>query len=440
MSRLQIVVLVIVGACYLGITLLRRRRVIVVWVAAALLIAIGGISPYAAWMVLDWNVLGMLIGTTILARRFTESGVTLVLARQIATRAPNARMAILSVCFATGFLSSWMDNVATVLIAAPVAFAIADHLEADAAPFLIALTLSANLHGAATLIGDATSMILASYSGMTFNDFFWFHGRPSLFFIVQVAGMAAVLVLQRVFSPFRHRKPAPYPPVFVASWVPTVLLLGTIAVLATAHFEHIRIRYLSAIVCLSAAALALVHYYVPMIRRGGLRGAGRDLWLNLRDFNWRTVALIGGLFVVVGALTTSGLTVLLAEEIRDVVGTNFGLAFVVVIVVSLLLSGVIDNIPYVTAMVPVVTAMGTSVGGGDPRDLYILLFGLLIGGTLGGNMVPVGSSTSILAVAMLERRGRRVTAGEFMRIGVPYTVVATVAAAAFIWVFWRLIP
>lgn len=438
-SQLQIVTLVIVGACYLGISVLRKSRVAVVWIAASLLVAVGAISPLGAWRALDWNVLGMLVGTSVIAGLFTASGVTVLIAKQIATRAPNARMAILSVCFVAGFLSSWMDNVATVLIVVPIAFAIADHLEADAAPFVIALTLSANLRGAATLIGDATSMILASYSGMTFNDFFWFLGRPSLFFVVQVAGLAAVLVLQRVFRGYRRRKPTPFPKVVVGSWVPTALLVSIVVALSTAHFLRLHVRNLSALVCLGAAALGLAHYYARKGRKEGVASVGSHAWRSLLGFGWSTVFLIGGLFIVVGSLSTSGLTAFLARELEEVVGSSFLLAFLVIVGVSVLLSGIVDNIPYVTALVPVVAALGKSLGS-EPRDLYILLFGLLIGGTVGGNMVPVGASTSIVAVGMLEARGRRVGAIEFMRIGVPYTLVATLAAVAFIWVFWRVIP
>lgn len=439
MTDRQVLTLVLVGACYIGMSVLRRWRVAVVWTVAATLVATGAISPLGAWRAVDWNVLGMLVGTAAIARLFAASGVTVLVAKQIATRAPNARMAILSVCFAAGFLSSWMDNVATVLIVAPVAFAIADHLETDAAPFVIALTLSANLRGAATLIGDATSMILASYSGMTFNDFFWFLGRPSLFFIVQVAGMTAVLVLQRVFRSFRRRKAAPFPPVVVTSWVPTVLLIGVIVVLSTAHFLRLHVRHLSAVVCLSAAAAGLTHFYTVRVRQEGVAGAVRHAWRSFVAFDWRTVLLIGGLFVVVGSLTAGGLTAILATTISRVVGSSFVLAFLVVVVASVLLSGIVDNIPYVTALVPVVSALGRSLGSA-PHDLYVLLFGLLIGGTVGGNMIPIGSSTSIVAVGMLEKRGRKVSLAEFMRIGVPYTVVATIAASAFIWIFWRLVP
>jgi Na+/H+ antiporter NhaD/arsenite permease-like protein len=142
---------------------------------------------------------------------------------------------------------------------------------------------------------------------------------------------------------------------------------------------------------------------------------------------------------VVGSLSTSGLTALMAREIGEIVGSSFVLAFAVVVAASVLLSGIVDNIPYVTALVPVVSALGLSLGSG-PRDRFVLLFGLLIGGTVGGNMVPIGASTSIVAVGLLEKHGRRVSVAEFMRIGVPYTVVATLAAAAFIWVFWRVIP
>jgi Na+/H+ antiporter NhaD/arsenite permease-like protein len=438
MTGRQVLVLALFLVCYAYLCVGRKYKSIVVWATAILFVALGFISPRAALASLNWNVLGTFAGTFVVAQLFAGSGVPLMLARGLVGRSRSVGMAIVLVCLLGGFVSAWVDNVATLLIVAPVAFVMAEHLGADPAPFLIGVAVSSNLQGSATLIGDAPSMILAGYADMGFNDFFWMQGRPGLFFAVQVGALASVIVLLVLFRRYRQ-DPGSLPRARVTGWMPTVLLLGIIVVLAVLNILRIPFAWKNGVTCLVAGAIGLAWYYLRLGRRKGLREAWTHVSKKLPGFPWDTVLLLAGLFVLVGTLSEAGLIDVIARGIHAVTGGNLFLTFLALVWISVLLSGFIDNIPYITALVPVVLSLGAAMGA-TPREVSVLLFGLLIGGTVGGNLTPIGASANVVAMGMLEQRGHRVSFGRFMRIGVPFTLVATVAATLFIWVFWRVIP
>jgi Na+/H+ antiporter NhaD/arsenite permease-like protein len=438
MTGRQILVLALFLVCYAYLCVGRKYKSIVVWATAILFVALGFISPRAAFVSLNWNVLGTFAGTFVVAQLFAGSGVPLLLARGLVSRSRSVGMAIVLVCLLGGFVSAWVDNVATLLIVAPVAFAMAEHLNADPAPFLIGVAVSSNLQGSATLIGDAPSMILAGYAGMDFNDFFWMLGRPGLFFAVQVGALASIVVLLALFSRYRQN-PGSLPRARVTAWMPTMLLLGIIFALAILNILRVPFALKNGVTCLAAGAIGLAWYYLRMGRRRGLRAVWSHVTKKLPGFPWDTILLLAGLFVLVGTLSEAGLIDAIARGIHAITGGNLFLTFLALVWISVVLSGFIDNIPYITAMVPVVISLGTAMGL-MPREVAVLLFGLLLGGTVGGNLTPIGASANVVAVGMLEQRGHHVRFGRFMRIGVPFTLVATVAASLFIWVFWRVIP
>jgi Na+/H+ antiporter NhaD/arsenite permease-like protein len=438
MNRQQIITLALFGVCYVYLCVGRKWKAPVVWAFALAFIALGFIPLRSALSAINLNVLGTFAGTFVVAQLFATSGVPLLLARGIVSRAHHTGMAIILVCIFGGFVSAWVDNVATILIVAPVAFAMAEHLGVDPAPFLIGLTLSTNLQGSATLIGDAPSMILAGFTGMSFNDFFWMQGRPGLFFAVQAGAAASVIALAVLFRRYRER-PEALPPVRVTSWFPAVLLLGIVAVLAALNVAGVSFAYKAGVTCMAAAVIGLGWFYARQLRTIGVAGVLAHARRKAAGFDWSTVFLLAGLFVVVATLSEVGLIERIAAGIGAVTGGRFLPAFLAIVWISVILSGFIDNIPYVTALVPVVLSLGKSMGS-SPREVSLLLFGLLIGATVGGNITPIGASANVVAVRMLEKRGHHVGFGRFMRIGVPFTLLAVTASILFLWALWKLIP
>lgn len=440
MTAPQLLTLALFGACYVYLCVGRRFKAAVVWAAVLIFLILRLAHPAQAFASINWNVIGTFIGTSVVAQLFAASRVPLLLAKSLVDRSPNVGTAIVLVCLLGGFVSAWVDNVATILIVAPVALSMAEQLDVEPAPFLIGLTLSTNLQGSATLIGDAPSMILAGYADMSFNDFFWFLGRPGLFFAVQAGAAASVVVLLLLFHRYRQ-PPGTFPEVRVASWVPTLLLLAIIVSLALLNMFNVKYAYKAGTACIVAALAGLVWYYGKMLAaRKGFGEVYRHALGKISSLSWNTVFLLTGLFVLVGTLSEVGLIEVIAGAIRTVTGGSVFLTFMALVWLSVILSGFIDNIPYVTALVPVVLSLGRSMGSGSPRDTYLLLFGLLIGATVGGNLTPIGASANVVTVGILEKKGNRVSFGGFMRIGVPFTIVAVSASILFIWVFWKVFP
>ncbi|MDO8598557.1 MAG: SLC13 family permease, partial [bacterium] len=179
------------------------RRTLVVLFAAFFLLLTGVLTPLTALRAIDWNVMAIFIGMLILADLFLHSRMPAVLAAKLAARTKTVGMAVLGMCVLASILSMFLENVAVVLVLAPIALALAKQLETRAAPFLIGIALSSNLQGTATLVGDPPSMILGAFANLTFNDFFWYHGRPGIFFAVQVGAIASFAMLWWLFRKFQ---------------------------------------------------------------------------------------------------------------------------------------------------------------------------------------------------------------------------------------------
>jgi Na+/H+ antiporter NhaD/arsenite permease-like protein len=307
------------------------------------------------------------------------------------------------------------------LIVAPIAFEVAKKLNANPVPFLIGIAVSANLQGCATMIGDSPSLILALSSGMNFMDFFWMKGRPGIAFAVELGALASFYVLYLLFK--KYKQPvAKIEEVKVKTWVPTALLSLMMLTLALSSFIPQRPVYSIAIICLSYALVGLVWHEIKH----------RESFSLVKNLDWHTFFFLIGIFVLVGSLTYTGVVDDIARGITAVTGGNKFLAFTIIIWLSVFLSAFIDNIPYVVAMIPVAKLVAASLG--IAPELF--LFGLLIGTSLGGNITPIGASANVVAVGLLRKRGHQIGFGDFVKIGLPFTLAAVGAAYIFLWFVW----
>jgi Na+/H+ antiporter NhaD/arsenite permease-like protein len=331
-------------------------------------------------------------------------------------------MAILWVCALSSFISAFVENVATVLIVAPVALAFAKKLKVSPVPFLIGLAISSNLQGTATLIGDPPSMILAGYLRMNFNDFFIFQNKPGIFFAVELGAVSSFVVLYFFFR--KYKSPViQIPKENVTSWVPTALLVGLIVALAISPIWDPEFRFLGGVICIAFGVA------------GFLWQARKDRTLAVevgKTYDWDTTFFLAGVFVLVGILQKAGILDVLKDFLVSTLGNRPFVNFMFIVWFSVLVSAFIDNVPYITAMIPV--AVGLSSELGIPP--YLLTFGLLIGACLGGNITPIGASANIVSVGILRRKGHPIRFMEFVRIGLPFTLAATVVSSFFVWWIW----
>lgn len=394
----------------------------VVWGGSALLLLLGVVTPLQALESINLNVIGIVLGTMVLSEFFIHSQVPAYLASLLVSRSRSIAVALLAVCALSAAVSAVVDNVATVLMIAPIALEVSRQLDVSPVQFLIGIAVSANLEGAATMVGDSTSILLASAADMSFADFFWMDGRLGMFFTVQLGALFAFSVLYLIFRKYRGET-RPVDAAKVTSWVPSVLMVATMGTMALSSFIPNRPDWTVGAIALAYATIALL--WNSVVKYKELSPA--------KDVDWATILLLGGLFVLIGSLTTTGLVTDIANLISSWTKGNAFLAYNVIVWMSVILSAFIDNIPYTMAMLPVAQLVSASIGSSP----YLMMFGLLLGTTLGGNITPIGASANVVAVSILRKNGYEVSFGEFSRIGLPFTITAVLVGSLANWVLWR---
>lgn len=363
-----------------------------------------------------------------LVQLFIDSRMPDRMAEWLMDRMPNVQWAAVCLSLFAGLISAFVDNVATVLMVAPVAVAVCRKLGINPVPFVISIAVSSNLQGAATLVGDTTAIMLGSALDMSFADFFWYRGRPSMFFMVELgAAFSAVIV----FFLFRKEKqPIAYggERTQVTDYVPTALLLGTVFLLICASFAPESWNLpgeTNGIICCTMLLLGLG---LNLRKKRKLDAVLQ----TLRAIDFQTLLLLLGLFLMIGGITHEGVIDALARQLVGLGGGNLFLMYSMIVWGSVIISAFIDNIPYVATMIPVIAGIADEMG----VDSTALYFGLLSGATLGGNCTPIGASANIAGIGILRRENYRVENRDFFRIGIPFTLAAIVPAYILIWLLF----
>ena len=393
--------------------------------SVAVVFLISGISPLDSLLsTINWNVLLMIAGTMILVYYFIDSHMPHLLADILLGKSKNVMWVTILMSLFAGVISAFIDNVATVLIVAPVGMAICKKLKMSPVGMILSIAVSSNLQGAATLVGDTTSIMLGDYANMYFMNFFWMNGRPGIFFAVELGALATVPAMMFLF----RKDQAPVSSTertAVTNYVPTIMLLLMVVALIIASFIPNAPQMINGIICCSlAVATILIDFFQEKKADNAIAA--------VKNLDFETLGLLTGLFIVIGGLTNVGIIDDFASLIVKFGGNNIFLLYTIVVWGSVLISAFVDNIPYVATMLPVLTAVTAALG----IEPYLLYFGLLSGATLGGNITPIGASANIAAVGLLRKEGYQVSFTEFMRIGLPYTLVAVMTGYLYFWFIW----
>lgn len=394
-------------------------------ITSAVLFVVLGLLPISEVLPsIDFNVLMMIAGTMGVVSLFIESKMPSLLADHIIDKMPNVKWVVLSLSVFAGLISAFVDNVATVLMVAPIAVTVAKKLKISPVKIVIAIAIASNLQGAATLVGDTTSILLGGHAGMNFMDFFFYKGRPSLFFTVQIAMMVATAVLS--FSFKEYNQPVHMEEfTVVEDYFPSFLLVGVIISLIIASFLPNTPDLINGYICMGYLLLGLI----VQSRKSSLR---HTFSVIMADMDLFTLSLLAGLFVVIGGITHVGVIEKIAEIFVKFGSDDVFTLYTIITFASVILSAFIDNIPYTATMLPVVGQIAVQVGV-DPTVLY---FGLLSGATLGGNLTPIGASANITAIGILKKEGYDVPASTFMKLSVPYTLSAVFTGYVLIWLLF----
>ena len=421
---MKTVALILFIITYVLMILLSDKRPFVALASAVLYVILGIMPAKNVFSAIDWNVLMMLAGTMGTVALFIESKMPNRLADLILKKTPNVMWVAVATSLFAGVVSAFVDNVATVLMIAPVGLAICKKLKISPVPMLLCIAVSSNLQGAATLVGDTTSIMLGGYAKMDFLDFIFMNGKPSIFWAVELGALATVPVIMLLFRKEKGKVEL-HEVTRVENYFPTFLLVATVALLITASFVPNTPALINGYICLGLFAVGLLH---SIGRNKGFSSATAAL----REIDFKTLLLLGSLFVVIGSLTEAGVIDEISALFVRIGGNNLFLMYSLIVWGSVILSAFIDNIPYVATMLPVVTGIASMMGCSP----YVLYFGLLCGATLGGNLTPIGASANIAAIGILQKEGCEVKSKDFFRIGIPFTLTAVVVGYLFTWFVW----
>lgn len=374
---------------------------------------------------IDFNVILMIAGTMGIVALFIESKMPELLADMIMEKVPNVMWAAVAMSLFAGIISAFIDNVATVLMIAPVALEICKKLKTNPVPFIIGIAVSSNLQGAATLVGDTTAIMLGSALDMSFMDFFWYQKKPGIFFAVELGAVLSAFILAFIFRKEKAPIPKNNQRTQVNDYVPSVLLLLIIVLLIGASFIPNKPDITNGLICCVLLLIGLLYSFSQKKKLSSITSP-------LKEIDFQTIGLLLGLFLIIGGISEQGVIDAAASLLAKAGEGNIFFLYTLIVWASVAISAFIDNIPYVATMIPVIAGISTSLNI-DPTVLY---FGLLSGATLGGNCTPIGASANITGIGILRKEGYSVKNGDFFKIGIPFTLAAIIPAYIYLWVVY----
>ncbi len=421
----------IFAVVYIGLIVIKRERWLTAWVgvAAAVILGLLSLPEVFSLEALRLNFIGIFFGSVLLAELFVYSRMPEAIADGLINSSRNLAVALMKViCFAS-FISIFIDNVVTVLIVAPIALQLTRKAGVSPIPVIIGLAVASNLQGMAILIGDIPSMLLAAHENMNFLNFFWYKGRPGIFWFVQLGAIVGFAVLWMYVRGYRQ-KLEKIEVAAIRSWIPFRLIVLMVVLLSLSPQGDPEMNWLAGSICMIVALIGVLWYGISA-RKGG----HRHKW----DFHWRTTLFLMAIFVLVYMIAKEeiGVVSTIVDHLEGLRGQNPFVILSIVVWISIMVSAVIDNVPYIAAMLPIVAAFGASFGD-DVRALLVL--GLLIGSCMGGNITPIGAAANVTAMGILEKEGKPVSFWGFIRIGLPFTVAATTSAYLALYLVYRYIP
>ncbi len=459
MAPITITALVIFAVTYVLMMIFQKIRPYIVGVSAAIFVVLGLIASFKpdlfgagfftlangntygygladAFSNIDWNVIMMIAGTMGTVYLFIESKMPQLLSDVLISKMPNMKWVIVVISLFAGIVSAFVDNVATVLMIAPVALAFCKKLNASPVPAIICIAVSSNLQGAATLVGDTTSILLGKAANLDFSDFFVDTGKPGMFWVVEAGAIVSALIILFMFR--KENNPISFNSrTKVEDYVPTYLLVGTVVALIAVSF----IPYKD--------GAAEGQFYKPDITNGlicigfFLVGIAREFFFkknketvknSFKEIDYYTISLLTFLFIVIGGIQAAGVIDVIGVAIGSLGGGSVFAVYSIILWMSVILSAFIDNIPYTATMLSIIPVIASGFPEMDPKLLY---YGLLCGATLGGNLTPIGASANITGIGILRKEGYEVKTGTFMKYGVPFTLSAVLTGYLLLWIIWK---
>jgi len=412
-------------AIYALIVTEKIHRTLAALLGAVLAILLKLVDQQEAFAYVDFNVIFLLIGMMIIANIMAKTGIFQWIAVEAVRRAqgrPYRLLVLTSVV--TAVVSAFLDNVTTVVLLTPIIFFVAQRLKTSPVPFLISQVIASNIGGTATLIGDPPNIIIGSQMGKDFNDFL-----VNLTPTVTVALIAYLAFARWLFRTDLRVAEAALDPDDIRRLIEDErkitdvrLMRISVAIMGLAIIGFLLSRPLGlegATIAISAAVLLMI-------------AARQDVREILNTVEWPTLFFFIGLFIVVGAVTKAGLISDLAHEVLALTGSRTEVAALAVLWMSGIISAIVDNIPYTVTMIPLVQEMGHTL------NVEPLIWSLALGANLGGNATVIGASANVVVASISESKGYPITFAQYLRYGVPATLVTMIVSTIGIWLRYFL--
>ena len=383
---------------------------------------------------IDYNVIFLLIGMMIIVNILSKTGLFQFLAVKVAKMAKgNPSLILIFFACITAILSALLDNVTTVLLLVPVTLFIADELGLDPFPFLISEVMASNIGGAATLIGDPPNIMIASKVQLTFMDFIY-HMTPAVIFVF----LFFLLTIKLLFGKKLHVKEELRQKILAINEYELIknypLLIKSLSVLGMVILGfvfHGILHYEPATIAIIGAAILLII-------------SKEDPHHVLRELEWPTLFFFIGLFIIVGGVVKVGLISNLSEGMISLTKPSAENMFITAITTlwfSAISSAIVDNIPFVASMIPLITDTAHAVlppgidfkSVAQHSNLMPVWWSLALGACLGGNGTPVGASANVITIGLAEKAGYPISFKKFVVYAIPITIETIVISTIYIW-------
>ncbi|MDD6311052.1 MAG: ArsB/NhaD family transporter [Firmicutes bacterium] len=416
MTTAQIIAIVIFVGVIAVIVTEKLHRAAVALIGAMLLVLIGILTPEQALGAVDFNTIGVLMGMMMFVAVVKHSGIFEFLAVKAAKLSKGDPWKIMvSFMVITAILSAFLDNVTTVLFIGPMTFSICDKLKINPVPFILSQILSSNIGGTATLVGDPPNIMIGSSAGISFLQFIIYDGP-----IVLIAMVAMVFAFKFMYKKSLVAEPERMNVIMqmnekemIRDGVLFKKSIVMIIVVACAFSLHDMLEMKTSIIALSCAAI--------MILIGK-----QDVEETIRDVEWPTIAFFAFLFMVVGGLEEVGIISMLANAMMNATGTHYVVLMLVILWASAICSAVLDNIPFVATLIPMILTMQS-----QGIDVWPLWWAVSIGACFGGNGTLIGASANVVMTGISAQRGYQITFIDFLKVGGPMMIMSVILATGY---------
>ncbi|CAN2201894.1 ArsB Na+/H+ antiporter NhaD and related arsenite permeases [Candidatus Nanopelagicaceae bacterium] len=417
----------IFALAYVFIASEKISRIAIVLSGAAAMVVIGATDAEKAFYShetgIDWNVIFLLLGMMIIVGIIHKTGLFEFLAiTAIKKSNGNPKVALVYLMILTSLASAILDNVTTILLAVPMTLVVTKYLNVSPIPFILAQVFVSNIGGAATLVGDPPNIIIASKAGLSFNSFL-VHMAPMVLLVLAVVIPLIIFLFRRELINTAADRASIMQLSAHSFLKDSVLLKKSVAVLALVMVAFI----LHSVVDIEPSVIALFGAGV-LVAISGLKP--RDY---VQDVEWATLIFFAGLFIMVGALVNVGALAEFSQYLKDLFGSDTKMAASVILGLSAVLSGLIDNIPYVASMSPVISDLSVGLIG---RQEHVLWWSLAFGADFGGNATIIGASANVVAIGLAAKAGHHISFWKFAKYGIIVTAVSIAMIYPYILFFY----